>query len=97
MKTKDPSPLTKELKNLINHQNYLGLTSIISKLIKSFLNNDLQPSLKRREELRTKVQRIGITPSEKEILLKEIDEITKMLETRWYSNEFLYREYYIHE
>jgi hypothetical protein len=31
-----------------------------------------------------------------EYLLK-IGEITKTLEKRWYSNEFLYREYYISE
>jgi hypothetical protein len=33
-----PSPLTQELKRIIEHQNYLGLTNIISKLIRSFLN-----------------------------------------------------------
>jgi hypothetical protein len=38
MKESKPSPLTKELLKIIDHQNYLGVTSIISKLIKSFLN-----------------------------------------------------------
>jgi hypothetical protein len=36
-----PSPLTQELKKIIEHQNYLGLTYIISKLIRSFLNFQL--------------------------------------------------------
>jgi hypothetical protein len=38
MKESKLSPLTKELMKIIGHQNYLGVTSIISKLIKSFLN-----------------------------------------------------------
>ena len=33
----------------------------------------------------------------KDEYLKKIGEITKTLEKRWYSNEFLYREYYISE
>jgi hypothetical protein len=33
----------------------------------------------------------------KEDMYKMIGEITKTLEKRWYSNEFLYREYYISE
>jgi hypothetical protein len=28
-------------------------------------------------------------------MFKKIGDITKSLEKRWYSNEFLYREYYI--
>ena len=34
---------------------------------------------------------------EKDEIFKKIKEITKTLEKRWYSNEFLYREYYISE
>ena len=30
-------------------------------------------------------------------MFKKIGDITKSLEKRWYSNEFLYREYYISE
>ena len=30
-------------------------------------------------------------------MFRKIGEITKTLEKRWYSNEFLYREYYISE
>ena len=41
MKNSLPSPLTQELKKIIEHQNYLGLTYIISKLIRSFLNFQL--------------------------------------------------------
>jgi hypothetical protein len=33
----------------------------------------------------------------KDEIFKKIEEITKKLEKRWYSNEFLYREYYISE
>jgi hypothetical protein len=33
----------------------------------------------------------------KDEIFKKIEEITKTLEKRWYSNEFLYREYYISE
>ena len=31
------------------------------------------------------------------MMFKKIGDITKSLEKRWYSNEFLYREYYISE
>jgi hypothetical protein len=41
MKQTMPSPLTQELRKIIDHQNYLGLTYIISKLIRSFLNLNL--------------------------------------------------------
>jgi len=41
MKKSKPSPLTQELRKIIDHQNYIGLTSIISKLIKSFLISNL--------------------------------------------------------
>ncbi len=34
---------------------------------------------------------------EKDDIYKKIKDITKTLEKRWYSNEFLYREYYISE
>jgi hypothetical protein len=34
---------------------------------------------------------------EKEDILKKIGDITKILEKRWYSNEFLYREFYIND
>jgi hypothetical protein len=30
-------------------------------------------------------------------MINKIRDITKILEKRWYSNEFLYREYYISE
>jgi hypothetical protein len=33
----------------------------------------------------------------KDAMFNEIGEITKILEQRWYSNEFLYREFYISE
>ena len=33
----------------------------------------------------------------KDDIFKKIAEITKTLEKRWYSNEFLYREFYISE
>ena len=41
MKKLTHSSLTQELRKIIDHQNYLGLTSIISKLIRSFLNLNL--------------------------------------------------------
>jgi hypothetical protein len=97
MKQSLPGPLTEELRKIIDHQNYLGLTSIISKLIRSFLNFDLQPLLKEREDLRTKVQQADLKSDAKDVIFKQIAEITKTLEKRWYSNEFLYREFYISE
>jgi hypothetical protein len=33
-----PSPLTQELRKIINHRNYIGLASIISKLTRSLVN-----------------------------------------------------------
>lgn len=97
MKHSMPSTLTKELRKIIDHQNYLGLTSIISKLIRSFLNSHLQPLLQEREQLRTIVQKPNSNKDEKEEMFKKIKEITKTLEKSWYSNEFLYREFYISE
>jgi hypothetical protein len=38
-----------------------------------------------------------LKPEIKDEIFKKIGEITKTLEKRWYSNEFLYREYYISE
>ena len=38
MKESMPRPVTQELRKIIDHQNYLGLTSIISKFIRSVLN-----------------------------------------------------------
>ena len=97
MKNAVPSKLTQELKKIIEHQNYIGLTSIISKFIRSFLNFNLQPLLKEREDLRSSVQNADIIEEVKEEKYKKIGQITKTLEKRWYSNEFLYREYYISE
>ena len=34
---------------------------------------------------------------EKDVIYEKIKEITKTLEKSWYSNEFLYREFYISE
>ena len=70
MKQSLPGPLTKELRKIIDHQNYLGLTSIISKLIRSFLNFDLQPLLKEREDLRTKVQQADLKSDAKDVIFK---------------------------
>jgi hypothetical protein len=53
MKKSRPSQFTEELRKIVDHQNYLGLTSIISKLIRSFLNFHLKPLLEKREILRT--------------------------------------------
>jgi hypothetical protein len=38
MKISMPSPLIKDLRKIIDHENYLGVTSIISKFINSLLN-----------------------------------------------------------
>jgi hypothetical protein len=46
MRDSMPSPLTEELRSIINLQNYLGLTSIISKFIRSLLILHLKPLLK---------------------------------------------------
>jgi hypothetical protein len=70
MKQSLPGPLTEELRKIIDHQNYLGLTSIISKLIRSFLNFDLQPLLKEREDLRTKVQQADMKSDAKDVIFK---------------------------
>ena len=55
MKEQMHGPLTQELRKIIDHQNYLGLTSIISKLIKSFLNFNMQPMLNKREYLSSQI------------------------------------------
>jgi hypothetical protein len=38
-----------------------------------------------------------LNKDEKDNIFKNIKDITTTLEKRWYSNEFLYREYYISE
>ena len=55
MRESMPSLLTKELRKIIDHQNYLGLTSIISKFTLSLLSFHLKPLLKEREEIRHNV------------------------------------------
>jgi hypothetical protein len=55
MKESMPSPLTQELRKIVNHRNYIGLASIISKLTRSVVNSHLQPILKEREELGIRV------------------------------------------
>ena len=55
MKESMPSPLTQEIRKIINHRNYIGLASIISKLTRSVVNSHLQPILKEREELGIRV------------------------------------------
>jgi hypothetical protein len=97
MKESKPSPSTKELLKIIDHQNYLGLTSIISKLIKSFLNFHIKPLYEDRERLRTRIQKGDLKLNEKYEILNNIDKITKILEKRKFSSEFLYRELYISE
>ena len=54
MKNAKPSPMTKQLDEILTHKNYLGLTSIISKLVKCFLNAQMKPLLTKRIELRAK-------------------------------------------
>jgi hypothetical protein len=49
MKNLRPSRLTEEVKKIIYHKNYLGLTYIISKLIRSFLNYHFKPNQEERE------------------------------------------------
>jgi hypothetical protein len=80
MKKSKLSPLTKELLKIIDHQNYLGVTSIISKLIKSFLNYHIYPLYKHREELRTRIQKGDLKLDEKDEILNRIHDITKALE-----------------
>ena len=103
-----PTQLTLELKNIINFQNYLGLTSIISKFIRSFLYLHLKPLFLEREKLTTEYQKLKPDENikgemlqkmqtEKDKILVEITQISKTVEQRYYSNEFLYREYYISE
>ena len=92
-----PGQLTEELRKIIDHQNYIGLTSIISKFIRSFLNLHLKPLLQEREVLRTESHKLKANDSVKDEILQKIENITKTVEQRYYSNEFLYREYYISE
>jgi hypothetical protein len=49
MRESMPSLLTKDLGKIIDHKNYLGLTSIISKFTRSLLSFHLKPALKERE------------------------------------------------
>jgi len=90
-----PSPLTQELRKIINHRNYIGLASIISKLTRSLVNSNLQPLIKEREELGNRVLLPDLNQGIKEDMYERIGEISKTLEKLWFSNEFLYREYYI--
>jgi phosphoglycolate phosphatase-like HAD superfamily hydrolase len=108
MRQSRPSQFTEELRKIIDQQNYLGLTSIISKFIRSFLNLNLKPLLVEREKLRSDFQKLKAdetgkdemlqkVKTEKDEMLKKIEELSKTVEQRYYSNEFLYREYYISE
>ena len=97
MKESMPSPLTQELRKIINHRNYIGLASIISKLTRSLVNSHLQPILKEREELGIRVLHPDLNQGMKEDMFYRIGEITETLEKTWFSNDFLYREYYISE
>jgi hypothetical protein len=84
------------------------LTSIISKFIKSLLNLHLKPLFKEREILRSEFQKLKANETGKDEInqkikdmkdkmLQRIQDLTKTIEQRYYSNEFLYREYYISE
>jgi hypothetical protein len=108
MRKSKPSQFTEELRKIVDLQNYLGLTSIISKFIRSFLNLHLKPLLEQRENLRTEFQKLKadetgkdednqIINKKKDEMLQRISDLTKTVEQRYYSNEFLYREYYISE
>jgi hypothetical protein len=57
----------------------------------------MKPLYMEREDLRTKLQMGNLKLDEKDEMLKQIGEITKTLEKKWYSNEFIYRELYISE
>jgi hypothetical protein len=50
------SPLTQELKKIIDQGNYIGVTSIISKFIRSFMYLHANPLYKDREILMRRVQ-----------------------------------------
>jgi thiamine kinase-like enzyme len=45
MRESEPSQLTEEIRKIVDHKNYLGLTSIISKFVRSLLNLHLTPLL----------------------------------------------------
>jgi adenylosuccinate lyase len=66
MRESKPSQLTEELRKIVDHKNYLGLTSIISKFVKSFLKLNLKPLLKEREMLRTECQKLKYDETEKD-------------------------------
>jgi len=90
-----PSPLTQELRKIINHRNYIGLGSIISKLTRSLVNSHLQPLLKEREELGIRILLPGLYQGIKEDMYERIGDISETLEKSWFSKEFLYREFFL--
>jgi hypothetical protein len=47
----DLSPITQKLRDIIRSSNYLGVSSIISKLIKSFLISEIEPLYEQRKIL----------------------------------------------
>ena len=76
MKNSKPSHMTKQLDEILNHKNYLGLTSIISKLVKCFLSAQMKPLLTRRIELRAKQQKEDLKDNEKEQITRQVIDLT---------------------
>jgi hypothetical protein len=90
-----PSSLTQEHRKIINHRNYIGLGSIISKLTRNLVNSHLQPLFKEREELGIRILLPGLYQGIKEDMYERIGDISETLEKSWFSKEFLYREFYL--
>ena len=49
-KTK-PSSMTQQLERLLAHSNFVGLATIITKLLKSYLSSEMKPIIKQRAML----------------------------------------------
>ena len=67
-----PSQFTEEIRKIVDQQNYLGLTSVISKFIRSLLNLHLQPLLVEREKLRSEIQNLKADDTGKDEMLQKV-------------------------
>jgi hypothetical protein len=66
MRQSNPSQFTEEIRKIVDQQNYLGLTSVISKFIRSLLSLHLQPLLVEREKLRSEIQNLKVDDTGKD-------------------------------
>ena len=66
MRQSNPSQFTEEIRKIVDQQNYLGLTSVISKFIRSLLSHHHQPLLVEKEKLRSEIQNLKVDDTGKD-------------------------------